>query len=196
MYRSPLMPPRAPPSFLGALPLLLTQVHLRLIAKLSGQQQLTIRRRWQRANTPRKSPGHSALTVCLVSPASKVHVPNAHQVNTRTLHPRNGMPRLRVWTVPADGNECHWCPAGYRPNPTRTGCIGCLEGWFSNDIQNATHTGVYCRRCAPGKEPNARLFADGCNDCFGNEFSPGNGSFCDTCGNGEEPNGEQTGCQL
>ena len=96
----------------------------------------------------------------------------------------------------ADGNECHWCQAGYRPNPRRTGCIGCLEGWFSNDIQNATHTGVYCRRCAPGKEPNARLFADGCNDCFRNEFSPGNGSFCATCGNGEEPNDEQTGCQL
>ena len=38
--------------------------------------------------------------------------------------------------------------------------------------------------------------ADGCNDCFGNEFSPGNGSFCDICGNGEEPNSEQTDCQL
>ena len=127
------------------------------------------------------------LGTCAKCPPSKY--PNAYIRATECLDCGFGK-------YSADGNECHWCDAGYRPNPTRTGCIGCLEGWFSNDIKNATHTGVYCRRCAPGKEPNARLFADGCNDCYSNEYSPGNGSFCGICGNGEEPNADQTGCQL
>jgi hypothetical protein len=94
-----------------------------------------------------------------------------------------------------NGKECLWCKAGYRPNPSKTACIGCLEGWFSNDIMNATHTGIYCRRCEPGHEPNARLFADGCTRCSSNRYSAGNGSFCVTCGNGEQPNPTQTGCE-
>ena len=101
-----------------------------------------------------------------------------------------------------DGNKCQYCSTGYRPNPTRTACSGCLEGWYSYDIMNITVGGVYCKRCSPGKEPNERLFANGCDDCVSNEISPGNGSFCESCGNGLRPaavtstHAAQTRCEL
>eukprot|EP01047_Picozoa_sp_COSAG01_P001278 COSAG01_NODE_28_length_36622_cov_14.695751_7_plen_3203_part_00 len=93
-----------------------------------------------------------------------------------------------------NGDECLWCKAGFRPNPIRTGCLGCREGWFSNDIQNATHTGVYCRRCDRGSEPNSRFAADGCDRCRASQYSAGNGSFCAVCSDGKQPNPSQAGC--
>ena len=48
-----------------------------------------------------------------------------------------------------DGKHRKWCSPGYKPNPTRTACAGCVEGWFSSDVQNSTHVGIRCRRCEP-----------------------------------------------